>query len=131
MVTRHQKLENNLLKGKSYLQILVAKNASKTYTEQQLDVTDFVESLDRFLTKKIELEREPILKACIEHPKLKFVVDIDPKTKLETEVQERPVSNSIIPANRNHSTQCHLRRGKHISAANVNAQMGTIQRHVT
>ena len=64
---------------------LVAKNQSKPYAEQQVDVTNFVDSLDRFLTDKFELKRKSILRACIEHPKLRFVVDIDSNTRLETE----------------------------------------------
>ena len=67
---------------------LVSKNAAKTYEEQQYDVSMFVESLDTFLTDKFCLAKGSILRACIEHPKLRFVVDIDPKTKLETEASK-------------------------------------------
>jgi hypothetical protein len=75
----------NVLFTGFHMCLLVAKNQRKPYAEQQLDVTDFVDSLDWFLTDKFELERHSILMACIKNPKLRFVVDIDRKTRMETE----------------------------------------------
>jgi hypothetical protein len=62
----------------------------------------FVESLDTFLTNKFSLEKGSILRACIEHPKLRFVVDIDPKTKLETEASKELRKEAKLSRQRQH-----------------------------
>ncbi len=63
----------------------VAKSRSPkwSYSDQQYDVTSFVSDIDDFFANNFNIERKSILRAFIADPRMRFVVDLDPKTKLE------------------------------------------------
>ena len=79
--------KENVLSTGYHMCMLIKRQRSKNWlpAQQQYDVTNFVKKVDTFLTAHFDIESGTILTACINDNRMKFVVEIDEETKLESE----------------------------------------------
>ena len=88
----------------------VSKNRGRnwSHSDQQYDVTNFVVQLDNFFAINYGTEKRSLLQAFISNPRMRYVVDIDPKTKLETEAsRNRRTDEKREELNKRRREQAH------------------------